>query len=137
MPINKEFVIRLEDRPGTLGQVCRALGDQGVNILAFQSNPSNGKGLVHIVVDNPSNAKKVLDAVHLSYTEKEVALVKVPHQPGELARAARQLGDAKININYAYCGLEPVNKTPLLILGVTDAGRAVLVLDQATAAKAG
>ncbi len=37
MPTNKEFTIRLEDRPGTLGKLCQALAEQSVNILAFQS----------------------------------------------------------------------------------------------------
>ena len=37
MPTNKEFTIRLEDRPGTLGKLCQAIADQSVNILAFQS----------------------------------------------------------------------------------------------------
>ena len=39
MPTNKEFTIRLEDRPGTLGKLCQALAEQSVNILAFQSCP--------------------------------------------------------------------------------------------------
>ena len=86
MSTNKEFVLRMEDRPGTLGKVCHALADRGVNILAFQANPSNGKGLVHIVADNATNAKKVLDAHRLTYTEKEVAQLKLPHRPGELER---------------------------------------------------
>src|SRR5206468_11024744 len=107
MPTSKEFAIRLEDRPGTLGQVCRALADRGVNILAFQSFPSEGKSQVCIVVDNPTTAKTVLDNQSLIYTETEVAQVKLLHRPGELGRAASRLGDAKININYAYCGVEP------------------------------
>ena len=135
MRTNKEFVIRLEDRPGTLGKVCEAIADRGVNILAFQSNPSNGKGLVHVVADNPINAKKVLDAERLTYTEKEIAQVELSHQPGDLARVASRLGDARININYAYCGVEPGSKAPLLIVGVTDASRALSVLDQTAAAK--
>ena len=53
MPTSKEFAIRMEDRPGTLGKVCRALADRGVNILAFQSFPSGEKSQVCIVVDNP------------------------------------------------------------------------------------
>ncbi len=136
MPSNKEFAIRMDDRPGTLGRVCRALGDRGVNILAFQSLPSEGKSLVHIVVDNPATAKTVLDTERLTYTEGEVAQVKLPHRPGELARAASRLGEANININHAYCGLEPGTNTPLLIFGVADVGRAVTILDQAATAAA-
>ena len=137
MPTAKEFAIHMEDRPGTLGKFCRTLADRGVNILAFQSFPSEGKSLFHIVVDNPTTAKTVLDTERLTYTEVEVAQVKLPHRPGELARAASRLGEANININYAYGGIEPSTNTPFVVFGVAEAGRAATVLDQAAAAAAG
>ncbi len=34
MPTAKEFSISLEDTPGTLGKLCQALAEEGVNILA-------------------------------------------------------------------------------------------------------
>ena len=61
MPTAKELTIRLEDRPGTLGKTCRALADHNVNIVAFQSVLSEGKGLVRFVVDDPARAKKTFD----------------------------------------------------------------------------
>jgi hypothetical protein len=137
MPTNKEFTIRMEDRPGTLGRVCGALADRGVNILAFQSSPSEGKSLVRIVVDNPTTAKAALDAQRLTYTEGEVAQVKLAHRAGELARAASRLGEANININHAYCGFEPGTNAPVLIFGVAEVGRAVTILEQTAAAGAG
>jgi hypothetical protein len=54
-----------------------------------------------------------------------------------LARAASQLGDAEININYAYCGIEPNSNTPFMIFGVAEVGRAVKILDKVAAAAAG
>jgi hypothetical protein len=137
MPTAKEFGILMEDRPGTLGKVCRALADRGVNLLAFQSFPMGGKSLTRFVVDNPTAAKTVLDAERLTYTEQEVAQVKLAHRPGELARAALRLGEANININYTYCGLEPGTNAPLVIFGVAELGRAVPILEQAAAAAAG
>ena len=134
MPTAKEFAIRMEDQPGTLGKVCRVLADRGVNILAFQSFPTEGKALTHIVVDNPAAAKKVLDSERLTYTETEVAQVKLPHRPGELARAASRLGEANININYGYCGVEPSTNVSLLIFGVAEVGRAVKILEETAAA---
>jgi len=137
MPKTKEFSVRLEDEPGTLGEICRALADSKVNILAFQSIPSEEESLVRFVVDNPTTAKSVLNTQKLKYKEAEVAQVRLPHRPGELARAASQLGEAEININYAYCGIEPDTNAPLLIFGVADVGRAVKILDKAAAAAAG
>jgi hypothetical protein len=134
MPTSKELAIRMEDRPGTLGKVCGALAERGVNVLAFQSFPSEGASLVRLVVDNPATAKSVLDAERLSYTETEVAQIRLPNRPGELARAAAELGAANINIDYAYCGADSTN-APLLIFGVAEVAKATTILDQ-TGAKA-
>jgi len=89
---------------------------------------------VRIVVDNPTAAKTVLEQQHLTCTETEVAQVKLPHRPGELARAAARLGEAHLNINYAYCGVEPGSNTPLLFFGVAEATKAASILDQVAAA---
>src|SRR6266404_1228435 len=46
MPTAKEFTISLEDKPGTLGKLCQALAEGGVNILAYQQFPhEKGKAL--------------------------------------------------------------------------------------------
>ena len=137
MPIAKELAVLMEDRPGTLGRVSRALADRGVNILAFQSFPIGGKSVTRFIVDNPTTAKTVLDAERLACMEQEVAQVKLPHRPGELARAASRLGEASININYTYCGLEAGTNAPLVFFGVADVGRAVSILDQVAASAAG
>lgn len=131
MPANKEFSVRMEDKPGTLGKFCRALAERGVNIVAFEAWPAQGNSEVRLVVDNPTSAKTALDNQKIDYSERDVALVKIPHRPGELARAASQLGDASINIDYAYGGVEPTTNSPMLIFGVADVSKAVKVLDEA------
>jgi len=137
MPTAKEFTVFVEDRPGQIGKLCQALAARGVNILAFQAFPSEGKTLNRVVVDNPTMAKTVLDTERYSYTETEVAQVKLPHQPGELAQAALRLGEANININYAYCGVEPSTNAPLVLFGVAEVRQAGAILDQLAAAAAG
>lgn len=136
MPKSRELTIQLEDRPGTLGKVCRSLAERGVNVVAFQSVPAERNSLVRFVVDNPTTATKVLDNQGLSYTEADVAQVKLPNRPGELARVASQLGEANININYAYGGVDPMTNAPLLIFGVKEVEQATVILDRATAAAA-
>jgi hypothetical protein len=137
MATSTEFVIRMEDRPGTLGKFARRLAERGVNVLALQSTPFEGQSQVRLVVDNASTAKTVLDSEHVSYTENKVAQVSLPHRPGELARAASQLGEGNININHVYVGIDPRTNQPLLIFGVADADQASTILEKvATTAKA-
>lgn len=136
MPISKELTIRVENKVGSLARICGTLADRGVNIMAFQSIPSEKTILVCFVVDNAEAAKAVLDSEKTTYSEGEVVHAKLNHTPGELARAAAKLGNANININYAYCGVEPGTDAPIVVFGVTDVGRAATILDRAAAASA-
>jgi hypothetical protein len=137
MPITNELTIRMDNRPGSIGKVCHALADRGVNIMAFQSIPSQKTILMCIVVDNLAGAEAVLDSEGINYSEGEVAQVKLPRGTAGLALAASKLCDANININYAYWGVEPSTNAPLVIFGVTDVSRAAAILDQATSALTG
>ena len=134
MPVNNEFTLQIENHPGTLGKICQAFADKGLNVLAFQAFQAPGNDQVRIVLDNPMAAQKVLDSERVKYSQTEVAQVKLANRSGELARAGTQLGKANININYAYCGIEPGSGLPLVIFGVKDAGQAAQVLDRIAAA---
>jgi hypothetical protein len=105
-----------------------------VNIVALQVVPLEGNSLVRFVPDQPAASKEALDNEGLSYVETEVAQVRLPHRPGELARAASRLGEVEININYAYCGVDPRTNIPLVIFGVVDAEQAAMILDRSTSA---
>src|SRR5690349_5144463 len=137
MPTAKELNIQLENKPGTLAKLCNALAGRKVNIVAFQASTDERRSQVHLIVDNVATAKTVLNTEGLTYTEADVAQVSLPNNPGTLARAAGRLGEANININYAYAGIEPSTNTPLLFFGVAEVGRAAQLLEQAASAIAG
>jgi len=137
MPTVKELNIQLENNPGALAKLCNALAGRKVNIVAFQASTAERRSQVHLVVDNLAAAKTVLDAERLTYTENDVAQVALPNRSGELARVAAKLGEANININYAYAGIEPNTNAPLLFFGVAEVGRAAQLLDQTVSAAAG
>lgn len=135
MPIIKEFTIRLEDRPGTLGKLCQTLAAENINILAYQQFAhEKGHGSVRLVVDNPDKTRTALTNQHADFSEAEVARVTLANRPGELARVASRLGDEGININYGYSGAEPGANASFLILGVAEVGKALKLVEQAAAA---
>jgi hypothetical protein len=129
----KEFTVTIEDKPGALGKCFRALAERGVNILAFQSYVEERESLVRILVDNPSAAKEVLGGLHTIFEETDVAIVRLAHRPGELARATSRLGEQLINIDYSYCGLEPGSARALVVFGVDNLTKAANLLDELSA----
>jgi hypothetical protein len=133
MPKVKEFTVTIEDKPGALGRCFFALAERGLNVLAFQSYVEEGESLTRFVVDDPAGAKAVLGGLRMIFEETEAVLVKLPHRPGELGRAAAHLGEKQVNIDYSYCGLEPGSAEALLIFGVDNLSKAVKALDELAA----
>jgi hypothetical protein len=136
VPTTTEFTVLLEDRAGTLAKLTRALGDREVNIVGFQSFPIGGRSVVRFVPDNPTTAKSVLEAARYTYFEAQVAQLRLAHRPGQLASAAARLSEAYVNISYAYVGIDRDTKEPIAFFGISDAARAVTVLDRPAAAGA-
>lgn len=136
MPKAKEFTVTIPDKPGALGRCFLALAERGVNILAFQSFVEERESLARFVADDATAAKSVLGNLRMIFEETDVAIVRLPHRPGELGRAAACLGENHINIDYSYCGLEPGSSKGLLVFGVDNLSKAAAALDALAAAAA-
>jgi hypothetical protein len=120
MAIRTQLSVTMDNVPGTLARMCGALAEKKVNILAVTSGEREGRSLVRMVVDKVRPAKQALDGLGYPYTEEQVLATKVGHRPGTLAAVAKQLGDAGVNIDYAYVGAEPGSRQLLLVLSVSD-----------------
>lgn len=128
MPKAKQISAWVEDRPGMLGRVADALGEKGVSIRAFMAAVMDGRGFIRVVVDRPAIAKRIFAAHGWKTTDDEVIEVTVPDRPGAVGRVADRLGEAGINILYAYLGTASAARKMNLYLAVNDVRAAVKVL---------
>ena len=126
----KEFTVAIPDKPGALGRCFTALGERGVNILAFQSFVEERESLVRFLADNPDSARAVLGGAHMIFEETEVAVARLENRPGALGRAATRLGEGGINIDYSYCGFDPGLSRAILVFGVDNLTKAASLLDE-------
>jgi hypothetical protein len=129
MPKAKEFTVKIEDKPGALGKCFVALGEHGVNVTAFESYVEEGESVARFMADDMATAKGVLGSLQMIFEETDVAVVRLPHRPGEFGRAALRLGEEQINIDYSYWGLEPGSKLALVVFGVDNLTKAATILD--------
>jgi|SRR5215468_7071292 len=110
-----EFTVLLEDRPGTLARLGEVLGDARVNIGAIHGVAREGRGFVQFVPDDPGVATEALDRAGISYTKREVLIVRVLDEPGMLGDVALVMAEAGINIESVY-----VTTKGRVVLGVSD-----------------
>jgi hypothetical protein len=121
MAIRTELNLRLPNSPGALAGVCRLLSTERVNILAMALEAG---GQLRLVVDNHVHGGAVLREHHHQVSERDVIFVALPHAPGGLASALRLVGDATVNVEYAYGGAADGSSAASVVLGVDDAQRA-------------
>ena len=127
MPKAKQLSVPVENRPGTLANVARVLGDARVNILAFLTSSSGAEGSVQVVVDNVDKAKKALDSAGLSYTEADVLHLELPNVPGALGKFAGKLAAKDINITSGYQTAVKGSKKAGVVLAVSDLEKAARI----------
>lgn len=116
----KDLTVMLEDRPGTLADLGEALGRAGVNIEGVCGVPSEGKGTIHILVEDAAAARRALEAakIHVHH-EGDVLVLKVEDRPGELGKLSRRIANAGVNVNLTYLA-----SNSRLVLGVDDLDKA-------------
>jgi hypothetical protein len=129
MQITKQLALFLENRPGMLARVCDALSAAKINIYAVSSSDTVDHIVVRMVVSDPAKALYVFEEHGTLVVEDDVLMITGDNKPGSLAKIAHRLAGAKINIEYAYCATPPDAKTGLLILRVSDAKKAMKILN--------
>ena len=95
----------LDDRPGELARLGEATGARGVNIQGLAAFTGDGKGVVHVLVDDDGLAllHQALDAAGMGIAdEREVLVVDVEDRPGSLGELTRRLAAAHVNVDLAY-----------------------------------
>src|ERR1700694_3494532 len=127
MPRAKALVVRVEDRPGMLGEIMSALGAKKVNVRAVHGGNENGRGVVRLVADTFAVAKRVLASHGWHPEEEEILEVEVSDKPGALGGIAKRLGDAGVSIKYVFVGPGGARKAAVF-LAVSDMKAALKAL---------
>jgi len=124
----RQLSVFLDDRPGTLGRVCRLLGDAGVNIWALSLAEGIDHGYLRMITDQPDRAIEVLRREGHLFFEKEVLLLEIGNRPGGLGTVAECWGAAGVNIEYCYCASSPKVAVGLVVVRVDDPAKAIAAL---------
>jgi hypothetical protein len=103
MPI--DLTVILADRPGELARLGEVTGAAGVNIRGLAAFTGEGRGVIHVLVDDDAVTRAVeeLEAAGMGVAdEREVLVVDVVDRPGSLGELARELAEANVNVDLAY-----------------------------------
>jgi hypothetical protein len=129
MPI-KQISVALENKPGTLNEICELLEKEGINIKAIMASSVLTPVQLHLIVNDPVKAENVLKSNKFIVSTKEVIAVATPDHPGGLNAVLRPLKDAKVNIETLYPFITLHGDEAIVILEVDKIQEAKQVLQK-------
>ncbi len=94
----KQFVVQLKNEPGAMASLAETLADRGVDLRAIGGGGIGAAGHVIMTTADDEATRAVLDEGAYTYIEGESILAEVDDRPGGMARVARELADAGVNI---------------------------------------
>jgi len=97
-----EFTVRLAHRPGMLAFLTEQMAEAGVNIEALAAYGVDGEGVVRVIVDDETLARKIFGRDNIEWEERPALTTMLPHGSQGVAAMARRLADANANIEAMY-----------------------------------
>jgi hypothetical protein len=94
-----QFVVELKNTPGSMAVLAETLAAKGVDLRAIGGGGLGDSGHVIMTTADDDATRRVLDEGGYRYVEGESIIAEVDDKPGGMARVARALADAGVNVH--------------------------------------
>jgi hypothetical protein len=116
----KQISVFVENRPGRLARITQTIAEAGMDIRAISVSDTTDFGILRLIVDDPQIVCRKLEAEGFTASLTDVLIVGLEDAPGALAKVARLLADAKINVEYLYAFISKSDHHAYVILKIED-----------------
>jgi len=101
--LTRDFTLIPDDAPGVLARLGEAAAAAGISIAGISAFTGQGKGLVHVLVEDAQAALDALTEAGFDVrAARDVLVVEVEDRPGALGEVCRRLADGGVNVQQAY-----------------------------------
>ncbi len=124
-----QFVVQLRNEPGAMATLAETLAARGVDLRAIGGGGIGDAGHVIMTTADDDATRAVLEAGGYTFIEGESILAEVDDRPGGMARIARALADAGVNI-YGHLFLGRWGDRAMFAFVVDDPAKARPILER-------
>jgi hypothetical protein len=95
----RQFVVQVPNRPGQMADLAEQMAAAGVDLRAIGGGGLGDFGHFILTSADDDAARRVLEEGNWTFIEGESLLAEVDDKPGGMARLARALADAGVNVH--------------------------------------
>ena len=123
----KEIIFTGENKIGELEEIASVIKDNGVNIRAISAWAVNGKAVFRLLTsDNAKTKELLLDKGTVE--EREVVIVDMPDEVGQLQALAFKLKGNGLDLDYIYGTTYEPGKSAIIIFSANDNEKALAII---------
>lgn len=126
----QQLSIFMENKPGQLVQVTKALAEANIDIRAMSLADTKDFGIVRMIVSDCAKAQEVMREKGFMSTITKVMCIALNDQPGGLGAVTQCLAEAEVNIDYLYACITVIGKDAYIVMHVDDETKACAVLEK-------
>ncbi len=124
----KQLSIFVENKEGKLVTITDSIAKVNVDIRAMSVADTQDFGIFRLIVTDPEKAKEALESSGCFVSITRVVGVKIPDEPGSLAKIVNILARHNINIEYMYAFITVSKKFASVVLRVANNEEAEKIL---------
>ena len=129
------FIVEAKNQPGKLAEVTKAIADKGVNVVTGAVLSIGDSGGFAFISNDETSTRTALRDSGYKFREVEVMPISVSDEPGSLAKIAKKLADAGVNVEVILpTGMSGNKMTLALGVDKIDAARKAIGTEVATPA---
>lgn len=127
----KQLSIPLENSPGRLHEVTKALGDAGINLRAHCiCDSTHDFGVLRILVSDLASARAVIMQRYIPARVDDVVAVEIEDVPGSLAAILSLFLGTRINVEYMYAVAGANLEKAVMVFHFNEIDQAIALLQQ-------
>ena len=98
-----DLAVTMDDRPGAIAELCRALQRAGVVVEAICGDITNGSDVDHFLVDDPKTSRRIMERSGCTIQrERDVLVVDLEDRPDAFGEVTRLVADTGVNVDLIY-----------------------------------
>ena len=125
------IIIVAKNEVGVLADISQALADKGINIETISAEGLAEQGVITLTADAHDDALRVLMDAGYKAVSDDSLILRLPDEPGALAKVAGRFKDAGVNIQSLHI-VERQGDHTIVALAAEDRAQAEALVDKGT-----
>lgn len=123
----EEIILATDNKMGRLEEIAGIIKTSGINIRAISAWGVEDKAFFRLITSDNKKTKEVLSNLG-SIESKDVVIVEMPDEVGQLHALGKKLKDASIDLTHVYGTTSEPGKSAIIVFSSNNNEKAIEVV---------